>query len=275
MFSFFFAAEQKPEQTCVILHTMISFSLSSVLIVIGILSTATSLHSFASPRLRRCLTTRIYHTTAVSTTAGETTTSLVGPPLSINKKFVGLQKIYNDPDVYIIEKFLDEASCCDMIEKSQEKKLQLSPVAYAGLTTDVKDLLALAAKGPVTWLAILTAWIQTKDDNTATVYDLVKHTLINYPVFYIIAALGISAFLKSRVDDLQTMRTSTSTTLDNIDNPNSGATIFVQQAAKLFVDNDDVLPSHQQMQKEAALFEAPTIIRYEPGESPAMLHPYR
>jgi len=190
----------------------------------------------------------------------------IGPPLSINEKFAGLHKIYNDPDVYIIENFLDEASCRDMMNQAQEKKLQQSPVAYAGWTTDVKDLLALAAKGPVTWLAILTAWIQTKDDTTATVYDLVKHTLINFPLFYITAALGISAFLKSRVDDLQTMRTSTSTTLDDINNPDSGATIFVKQAAKLFIP--EVIPSQQLMQKEAALFEAPTIIRYEPGEIP-------
>ena len=122
----------------------------------------------------------------------------------------------------------------------------------------------------MTWLAIITAWIQTKDDSTATVYDLVKHTLINFPAFYVIAALGISAFVKSRVDDLQTMRTSTSTTLDNIDNPNSGATKFVKQAAQLFAPDDGVslsLPSNQQLQKEAALFEAPTIIRYEPGMS--------
>ena len=129
----------------------------SVFIVVGIVGSTISINSLAS---RRCLTTRLCQTTAI-TTADTTTTSLIGPPLSINEKFQGLQKIYNDPDVYIIENFLDEASCFDMIEKAKEKKLQLSPVAYAGWSTDVKDLIALAAKGQVTWLAILTAWLQT------------------------------------------------------------------------------------------------------------------
>jgi len=225
--------------------------------IIGLL--IPSIHSFATTLPHRCLTTRLYQSsTAVGTT--------IGPPLSINEKFTGLHKIYSDPDVYIIENFLDESSCCDMMEKAKEKKLQQSPVAYAGWSTDVKDLLALAAKGPVTWLAILTAWIQTKDDNTATVYDLVKHTLINFPLFYVVAALGISAFFKSRVNDLQTMRTSTSTTLDNINNPNSGATIFVKQATKLFIPSQLEEPSPSMIQREASLFEAPTIIRYEPGK---------
>ena len=229
------------------------------MIMVGILITTLSIHSLETTLHlpRRCLSTRLYQTTTA------TVTSTLSPPLSINEKFAGLQKIYNDPDIYIIENFLDEASCCDMMEKAKVKKLDQSPVAYAGWSTDVKDLLALAAKGPVTWLAIVTAWIQTKDENTATVYDLVKHTLINFPLFFVVAALGISAFLKSRVDDLQTMRTSTSTTLDNINNPNSGATIFVKQATKLFIP--ELEPSPQLMQREAALFEAPTIIRYEPG----------
>ena len=236
------------------------YSLSAFrMITIGLLIIIVpSIHSLTTTLLpHRCLTTRLYQSsTAVGTT--------MGPPLSINEQFAGLQKIYNDPDVYIIENFLDEASCYDMMKQAKEKKLQQSPVAYAGWTTDVKDLLALAAKGPVSWLAILTAWIQTKDDNTATVYDLVKHTLINFPLYYVVAALGISAFFKSKVDDLQTMRTSTSTTLDNVNNPNSGATMFVKQATKLLIPQME--PSPSVIQKEASLFEAPTIIRYEPGK---------
>ena len=188
----------------------------------------------------------------------------LGPPLPINDDFEGLKKIHQDPDVYIIENFLDEESCADIIDKAKKKKLEQSPVAYAGWTTDVKDLLSLAAKGPVSWLSIFSAWIQTKDDNTAGAFDFIKHTLLNYPIFYIIAAIGITAFIKSRADSLQSMRTSTSTTLDSLDDQNSGTFRFVTKAAKLF-DNYKQNDS-KQVRKEASFFEAPTIIRYEAGQ---------
>lgn len=193
-----------------------------------------------------------------------TSARTLGPPMAINTDFPGLQKVHNDPDIYIIENFLDEASCTDMIELAKVKKLERSPVAYAGWTTDVKELLALAAKGPVSWLAIFSAWIQTKDDNTASIFDFIKHTLLNYPIFYLIAAGGISTFIKSRTDGLQAMRTSTSTTLDRMDNLTSGAAKFVITAAKLFESNKQI--DSRRIQREASFFEAPTIIRYESGQ---------
>jgi 2OG-Fe(II) oxygenase superfamily len=200
----------------------------------------------------------------VSTTKIFQGSSSLGPPLPIDESFGGLKKVHHDPDVYIIENFLDEAACTDMIECAQEKKLELSPVAYAGWTTDVKELLSLAAKGPVAWLAILTAWLQTKDDSAATVVDFVTRTALNYPIFYVVAYGGITAFIKSRTDELRSMRTSTSTTLDNLENPDSGARKFVTRAAKLF--DYERRDSAQQVQSEASYFEAPTIIRYEPGQ---------
>jgi hypothetical protein len=78
----------------------------------------------------------------------------LGPPLSINEEFKGIQKVHSNPDVYVIEKFLDETSCLDMIKCAKAKKLGQSPVAYAGWTKDVNELLELAAKGPVSWFAI-------------------------------------------------------------------------------------------------------------------------
>ena len=189
---------------------------------------------------------------------------MVGQPMPINTDFPGLKKVHYDPDIYIIEDFLDEASCSDMIERAKIKRLERSPVAYAGWTTDVKELLALAAKGPVSWLAIFSAWIQTKDDSTASVLEFIKHTLLNYPIFYLIAAGGITTFIKSRADGLQAMRTSTSTTLDRMDDLTSGAAKFVVTAAKLF--DSYTQSDSRRIQREAAFFEAPTIIRYESGQ---------
>ena len=191
-------------------------------------------------------------------------TTLIGPPLPINEKFQGLKKVHSNPDVYVIENFLDTSSCKNMIECAKLKRLEQSPVAYAGWTTDFKELLTLAAKGPVSWLSIFTAWIQTKDDSAATVPDLLKHFLTNYPLFYIVSAVAIASFIRFQELSLKSMRTSTSTTLDSLDSPNSGSTKFVQRAALLF-DHTNKNDS-KQAQDEASLFEAPTIIRYEAGQ---------
>ena len=59
-------------------------------------------------------------------------TLTVGPPLQINEDYKGLKRIHKNPDVYVIENFLDKASCSDMIKCAKEKRLELSPVAYAG-----------------------------------------------------------------------------------------------------------------------------------------------
>lgn len=76
-----------------------------------------------------------------------TTIGAVGAPLEINQAFEGLQKIHSNPDVYVIENFLDLQACDDMIARAKEKTLDPSPVAYAGWTTDSKELLSFAARG--------------------------------------------------------------------------------------------------------------------------------
>jgi hypothetical protein len=190
--------------------------------------------------------------------------AILGQPLEINLDYSGLQRIHRDPDVYIIEKFLDSSSCADMITSAKEKKLDPSPVAYAGWTSDAKELLSLAAKGPVAWFSILFAWLQTKDDNSAELIDFGKHILINFPIMYIIAAATITSFLQVQAENLKKGRTSSSTTLDNFDNPESGAKRFVENASRLFDCKNQ--GDKSQLQNEAALFEAPTIIRYEAGQ---------
>eukprot|EP00600_Ochromonadales_sp_CCMP1393_P001800 CAMPEP_0174988064 /NCGR_PEP_ID=MMETSP0004_2-20121128/19906_1 /TAXON_ID=420556 /ORGANISM="Ochromonas sp., Strain CCMP1393" /LENGTH=286 /DNA_ID=CAMNT_0016241215 /DNA_START=285 /DNA_END=1145 /DNA_ORIENTATION=+ len=147
-----------------------------------------------------------------------------------------------------------------MIESAKAKTLSRSPVAYAGWTTDVNELLELAAKGPVSWFAILGAWLQTKDDPTANVFEFIRHVILNYPLLYIVAAGGISLFIKSRSDELLSMRTSSSTTLDEL-HQDSGARKFVLRTAELFDATQE-----NDAKQEAQYFEAPTIIRYESGQ---------
>ena len=56
----------------------------------------------------------------------------VGPRIPINENFPGLKRIYSNPDIFVIENFLEDSYCEDLIEKATEKKLERSPVAYAG-----------------------------------------------------------------------------------------------------------------------------------------------
>ncbi|KAL3914161.1 MAG: hypothetical protein SGARI_000271, partial [Bacillariaceae sp.] len=194
---------------------------------------------------------------ASTVTGFDGTDVAVGPRLSINENFPGLKKIYSNPDIFTIEGFLDEASCQDLIDKALDKKLERSPVAYAGWTEDFKDLVELAAKGPVAWIALVAAWLQVKDSASSSnsQVDLVVHALQNYAAVFAVVTALIAAFTYSRAEGLKGLRTSTSTTLDDVSNPSGGTRVFVQQSAKLF-NSDDV----RDMQEEAALFEAPTVI---------------
>jgi hypothetical protein len=184
------------------------------------------------------------------------TNTIVGPRLEINEEFPSLQKIYSNPDIFVIENFLNDDDCEDLINKALGKKLDRSPVAYAGWTTDFKDLVELAAKGPVAWCALIGAWLQVKDSSTNQI-DLVMHALQNYAIIFVIVTATIAGFTFSRAEGLKGLRTSTSTTLDDLSY--IGPQRFVQQAAKLFSTDGN-------LQQEAALFEAPTVIRYEPGQ---------
>mmetsp|Transcript_41738 Transcript_41738/g.87133 ORF Transcript_41738/g.87133 Transcript_41738/m.87133 type:complete len:389 (-) Transcript_41738:266-1432(-) len=191
----------------------------------------------------------------------------VGPRVPINENFPGLKKIYSNPDIFVIENFLDESYCSDLINKASEKKLEKSPVAYAGWTEDFKDLVELSSKGPIAWIALVSSWFQVKDSGGSQL-DLVLHALQNYAIVFIIATAMIGGFTYSRAEGLKSLRTSTSTTLDNMNN--HGPREFVRQAAKLFHPEEGYQMATESsssfMQEEAALFEAPTVIRYEPDQ---------
>jgi len=235
----------------------------SLLLPIAIIITTTTTEAFTTlhpiPKLQPTKST-------TSLSIATDSPPAIGTRISINESFPNLQQIYSNPDIFLIPNFLDNASCQDLITRAKEKTLQPSPVAYAGWTTDFKDLVELAMKGPVSWLAILGAWLQTKDDTTASQIDLVVHMVQNFGILLLVAVVGIGIFTKSRADGLQKLRTSTSTTLDDLDNENSGTTVFVKQSALLFGGGGEDNVGTTSPAKEARLFEAPTVIRYESGQ---------
>lgn len=203
------------------------------------------------------------HLSAASTQQGVG----VGPRISIREDFAGLERIHSDPDVFVIDNFLDPKACQDLIDQATAKGLDQSPVAYAGWTSDFKDLVELAAKGPVTWVAIGLGWFQTKDIVGASQVELVTHMVQDFLLLMVLAVAGIGLFTKSRADSLQDMRTSTSTTLNNMEGSSSsgsGPVTFVRRAAELFTTTD--ASNKPAQMDEASLFEAPTVIRYEAGQ---------
>jgi len=188
----------------------------------------------------------------------------VGPRVPINEDFPGLKQIYFNPDIFVIENFIEKIYCQDLIDEALEKKLERSPVAYAGWTEDFKDLVEISSKGPIAWISIVGAWFQLKESGGSQV-DLVVHSLQNYAIVFVAVTALIGLFTYSRGQGLKSLRTSTSTTLDDLSNPSSGAREFVRQATELFYlgdDDDDDIPS-KSSSSIAALFEAPTVIKYE------------
>ncbi|KAL7434303.1 hypothetical protein ACHAXM_003972 [Skeletonema potamos] len=205
---------------------------------------------------------------------------LLSTRIPINESYPGLQQIHSNPDIYIISQFLSPHACDDIISRAKAKGTQRSPVAYAGWTSDFKDLLGLAASGPVSWGAILLAWYESTQHGDDNVVNLVLHALRNYSVLLVMAVILIGGYTKIRADGLQELRTSTSTTLDDLSssgdsNSNSssssssgtsGVREFVVRSADLFGPpsydgNDDILSS------PASYFEAPTVINYEKDQA--------
>ena len=187
----------------------------------------------------------------------------IGPRVEINDSFPNLNRIHSNPDVFVISDFLSVDACQDLMQKATDKgDMKTSPVAYAGWTRDFVDLMELATKGPVSWAALIGAWYQvTHNTDTPENYnaniDLVIHAIQNFGILLVVAASIVSAFTYWRASSLQSMRTSTSTTLDDME---GGPKEFVERSSQL------LQPSSSSETSIAASFEAPTIIRYEQGQ---------
>ena len=230
----------------------------AAILTLSLVASLPSGNAFTAPNLH--VVPRGFSSQLHVATTSPSTASAVGNRIAINEGYPGLKRVHANPDVFIIENFLDGTSCQDLIDRANEKGTSRSPVAYAGWTDDIKDLLGLAASGPVTWFAILGAWYEAQGDENASILSLVLHSFRNYAGLFVIAAVLIAGFTKFRADGLQSLRTSSSTTLDDLSQ--MGAKNFVVNAEKLFAPS----PSSGGNQP-ASYFEAPTVIRYEKDQS--------
>lgn len=213
------------------------------------------------PRTNPALSWPLSLSTSITTSRAATVTT--HQRIDIDETFDGIKKIHSNPDIFIIQNFLELEYCKELIEKARDKKMAQSPVAYAGKTDDMRELIELAAKGPVAWLSILIAWLQVKDEESVGQIQLLLGILQNYAVGFLMAAAIIVLFVRLREDGLQELRTSTSTTLGDLNVKSTRE--FVKRSADLFntADKDE----KRDPAKQAIFFEAPTVIRYEPGQS--------
>ncbi len=55
--------------------------------------------------------------------ASTMTNAASGSRIPINEDYPGLKRVHTNPDVFVIEQFLDDATCEDLISKAKEKGL--------------------------------------------------------------------------------------------------------------------------------------------------------
>ena len=130
----------------------IRLSMSAINIAIAfVVSSIPATPAFPSPHHRSNALLKHHNQLSAAVATSKPPQTIAGKRIPINESYPGLKRVHTSPDVFIITNFLDDASCQDLIDRAKEKGTSRSPVAYAGWTDDVKDLLGLAASGPVTW----------------------------------------------------------------------------------------------------------------------------
>lgn len=173
----------------------------------------------------------------------------LGKRIEIDEKFPGLKWIHRDPDIALIDDFLTADEAASIIKDANSKGMSLSPVAYAGWTSDAAELIKLAAAGPAVWIALARVW--TVSGSGAGRFELAVDAFSTWAIVTLVCSAIVAAFLKTRAQQLQGMRTSTSVTLDA--QGSGGDKAFVAKTAQLLMSN-------------WRTFEAPTVIRYETGQ---------
>jgi len=139
---------------------------------------------------------------------------------------------------------LEGGECAEIVEAAKAKGLELSPVAYAGWTEDAAIWSRLL---PIGSLPTVNSMLNAHEPTW-------KVALVGLGIWMGLSVVfwsAASAFATWRTSQLQALRTSTSTALQ-------GAT----DAEKVLIDKAQRL-----MKSTWRKFEAPTVIRYEKGQS--------
>ena len=167
----------------------------------------------------------------------------------IDRFYDGLRQIHTSPDIFLVDDFLTAEACDAIVAAARAEEMDQSPVVYAGWTNDVSDVVSTAARGPALWAAALAMLSGAGADGPGP--GLLLSGAGTYACVVAAAAAGAGAWVKAREAQLRGMRTSTSCVLRG---ESAGERAYVRAAEALMPGSS------------FARFEAPTVIRYEPGQ---------
>ena len=168
----------------------------------------------------------------------------------IDRTYDGLRQLHASPDVFLVDDFLTSDECDDIITAARARDMSQSPVVYAGWTNDVSEIVTTATNGPALWAAVL-AMLAGANGEPGPGPELL---LVGGGAFALVVAAagaGALAWVKAREAQLSGMRTSTSCVLDGA---SRGEVAYVRNAERLMPGSS------------FSTFEAPTAIKYAPGQ---------
>lgn len=171
--------------------------------------------------------------------------------LTIDRYRDGLRQLHASPDVFVVDDFLTDAECEDIVARARAKgDMSQSPVVYAGWTRDVETWTSTASSGPAVWIGALTMLVGSAGFGQSGL-GLLGEGVVAY-----LAAVGAAyaasvAYVRRKEAELRGLRTSTSTALDGT---GTGERALIDAVEAL-------LPGTSRLQ-----YEAPTVIRYETGQ---------
>ena len=162
--------------------------------------------------------------------------------------FPRLRRLHADPDVWEVEDFLTADEAASVVAAASAKDLTRSPTVYAGWTEDARELLSLCAGGPAVWAALVPAngALQAGEGYGAALGAFASA----WAAAMAAAGAAVLAWVRWREQGLAELRTSSSVTLYG---ESVGDRALVHRAERL-------------LRSDWSTFEAPTVIRYEPGE---------
>ena len=167
----------------------------------------------------------------------------------VDRFYDGLRQLHASPDVFLVDDFLTPEECDDIVAAASSRDMSQSPVVYAGWTNDVGDIVTTAARGPALWAAAASMLSAASADGPGPAALVAGASAFSAVVA--VAAAGAGAWVKYREAQLQGMRTSTSCVLQG---ESAGERAYVKAAEALMPGSD------------FRRFEAPTVIRYQPGQ---------
>jgi len=187
-------------------------------------------------------------------TAGTDNANALDDHVPIDRFYTGLRQLHASPDVFIVDDFITPNQCDSIVAAAKTRAMDQSPVVYAGWTNDVSEVVNIAARGPALWIAALSMLAAASSNGAGP--GVLINGAVAYALIVGVAAAGAGTYVKYKESQLQGMRTSTSCALDGA---SDGERAYVAAAEALMPGS------------VCEKFEAPTVIRYQPGQAGAAL----